>query len=250
METGIIFNINELTLYEGTGLNIAVFMKGCYLKCKWCHNPESMEPSIQTYGNKQIGEKLTSKMLANLLNKYAQLQKKLGGYIIFSGGEPLLQVDFLIEVIQQLEYKKIAIDTSGFVNQACFEKISPFVSRYYYDLKIADRAKHIFYTGENNQKIIENLHFIDHNNNEIIIRIPLIKGIIATDENLLGISQIVHECSNIKGIELLEENPYTESKYRMLDIKYSLVNRDMHEFTMNKNIWGDVPVEFWRLSDE
>lgn len=247
METGIVFDIKELTLFDGKGINITVFMKGCPLHCIWCHNPEGISNEIKMYGSKRVGLKLTSDDLAIRLNRYTKLQEAFGGFIIFSGGEPLQQTDFIIETIKKLYYKKIIIDTSGYTNKNDLIIISPYVEKYYYDLKIIDENLHRAFTGQSNQIIIDNLYFLDRLNKEIVIRVPLINGITDSSTNIQAIANVIKKCNNINRIEFLQENPYTYSKYKSLNIPFVKREKNSHQFMLDRKIFNGIPVEYFRV---
>lgn len=221
MSTGVIFDIKEISLFDGDGVNITVFLKGCPMHCLWCHNPEGIAPERKLYGTKVIGERLTAVELAQRLNNYAELQELTQGYIIFSGGEPLLQTDFLIETIEKLQYRKIIIDTSGYAAIEDIAKITPFVSRYYFDLKIMDANLHRNYTGCSNASILQNLFWLDACHDDIVIRCPLIPGITDTEKNLDQLADIIRRCRHVTKVEFLMSNPFLASKYKSLNIELS-----------------------------
>src|SRR5512136_2664887 len=104
--TGVVFDIRELTVHDGPGLRTTVFMKGCPLRCAWCHNPEGLSPAPQVMrsatGERLAGRSHTSAELASLLNRQAPLLRDNGG-VTFSGGEPLMQAAFVADTIARLE---------------------------------------------------------------------------------------------------------------------------------------------------
>src|SRR5512136_1023838 len=96
--TGVVFDIQELTVHDGPGLRTTVFLKGCPLRCAWCHNPEGLSPAPETLrsraGERLAGRSYSSVELATLLNRQAPLLGDHGG-VTFSGGEPLMQAAFV-----------------------------------------------------------------------------------------------------------------------------------------------------------
>ena len=114
--TGVVFDIRELTIHDGPGLRTTVFLKGCPLRCAWCHNPEgrSREPQVLhgPNGDRVAGRSYRADELANLLNRQAPLL--IEGGVSFSGGEPLMQAAFLEGVLERLEGLHVVLGTSGF----------------------------------------------------------------------------------------------------------------------------------------
>lgn len=245
MITGNVFDIKELTVYEGDGLNITVFLKGCPLQCVWCHNPEGIDPRIRHYKNGiVVGRQYTAMELADRLAAYVEIQESIGGYIIFSGGEPLAQTDFLIETIKYMNSAKIAIDTCGYTDPNNIRKISEYTDIFYYDLKLAHGGLHKQYTTKSNRIILENLLLLDQRNKPIIIRIPIIPGITDGSENINEIIQIIDKCSHIHQIDLVSYNPYTKSKYQTLGLDFIDIKEPLHEIDMSSFEHFSIPVRY------
>ena len=111
------------------------------------------------------------------------LQANEGG-ITFSGGEPLLQADFVAEVIDLLDDMHVLLDTSGYGNQQDFRSLIERSDLIYFDLKLIDRAAHHHYTGCDNDMILNNLKILSDSGKPFVIRVPLVPGVTDTDENL------------------------------------------------------------------
>src|SRR5512147_2058540 len=107
MTDGILFDIREFTVHDGPGIRTTVFMKGCPLACMWCHNPEGLSITSQVMqspvGARIVGTEYSPQELADLLNRQGAILKANEGGVTFSGGEPLLQADFVAEVIDLLD---------------------------------------------------------------------------------------------------------------------------------------------------
>ncbi len=129
MTTGIVFDIKEFTVHDGPGVRTTVFLKGCPLACMWCHNPESqsMQPQVirSPSGERLAGHQYSAVELAALLNQQAALLRTNEGGITFSGGEPLLQADFVAEVIDLLDDLHVLLDTCGQAPQPDFLSCYP-----------------------------------------------------------------------------------------------------------------------------
>lgn len=235
--TGIIFDIKRFAVHDGPGIRTTVFLKGCPLKCLWCHNPESISPQPctiervsrigeQTFRNEEIvGQARTVKEVMDVLEKEWVFMDESGGGVTFSGGEPMLQHEFLAKLLTAC--KKLgmhtAVDTCGFVSPEILRKIIPLTDLFLYDLKIMDSEQHQFYTGVPNPVILENLQELVSRNCKIRIRIPVIPEINNTPEN---ISESIHFLKNlngsIEGVDLLPFHNTASGKYRRFELNYTL----------------------------
>ena len=231
---GRIFDVKEFAVHDGAGVRVTVFMKGCPMRCEWCHNPEglSYEKNLFFYKNKCvncglcyqpcahqecrpfdrcvhvcpnhclkiIGQDYTVKELVDRLLRYKTILEKLGGGITFSGGEPFYQWAFLNKVVDELKRNNvddIAIETCGLVKSEVFQKIASKVSMVILDMKIFDKEKHIRYTKSDNTLIKENFLWLKNSKTPYIIRTPLIKGITDTTDNLEKIQSFIGDSNEI-----------------------------------------------------
>ena len=178
--TGTIFDIKEFSLHDGPGARTTVFLKGCPLRCRWCHNPEGLKreeqlmvktarckscgrcfmpcehPECQLFkrcihacpeGLVEIsGKKIEAKELAGILMRNADILNFNNGGITISGGEPLMQWEFVEELIESLDCHT-AIETSGYAEKDIFKRIIDKVDYILMDIKLADREEHKKYTG-------------------------------------------------------------------------------------------------------
>ena len=252
--TGVIFDIKEFTVHDGPGARVTVFLKGCPLRCRWCHNPEGLEKSPVLMVRKSAcvgcglckkgcdhpecqgfdrclfacpnglievkGHKTDSDALAKKLLSYKDFLED--GGITFSGGEPLMQHEFLCEALQKTKPLHRAIETSGYANPKVFKKVISLCDLVIMDIKIFDRRKHFEYTGVYNDVILENFEILKNSGIPHIIRIPLIPGITDTKENLLAISALVGDSP----VELLPYNKAAGAKYPMVDKEFTLKAAD------------------------
>ena len=230
--TGYIFDIKKFAIHDGPGIRTTVFLKGCPLRCWWCHNPESIKKiSAANEGNSEDSvngfvKKYTSDSLLNIIKKDTVFYDESGGGVTFSGGEPLIQIEFLEEILRICKKNDIStvVDTSGYAKTESFVKITPFTDLFLYDLKIFDDELHIKYTGVSNKLIKENIEYLSSVGSELIIRIPLIPDITDTQENLSAISNYLIKFNNITRIDLLPYNKLSEDKYRRLNEKSKMGN--------------------------
>ena len=145
-----------------------------------------------------------------------------GGGVTISGGEPLYQPEFLKELLQGMKQAGVptCIETSMFAKQEVLESIAPYVDQFLVDIKILDEETHKKYTGVSNQQILSNFRYLAGLGKPILVRIPLIPGITATEENLRAIRAFVDSVNPEIPIEVLNFNSFAGSKYRFLDQKY------------------------------
>ena len=164
MSSGIVFDIKEFTVHDGPGVRTTVFLKGCPLACMWCHNPESqsIQPQIirNPTGERVAGMQYTASELAGLLNQQAAILRSNEGGITFSGGEPLLQAEFVAEVIDLLDDTHVLLDTCGHAAQVDFLLVLVRSDLVYYDLKLINREAHLHYTGVDDDLIMNNLQLL------------------------------------------------------------------------------------------
>lgn len=248
--TGTVFDIEHNSFVDGPGIRTTVFLKGCNLKCAWCHNPESQDfnPQMMFYkdkckgcgkckdicptpdnctlcgkcalycpvdARKVCGKKYTVDEIFTEIVKDKAFYDNSGGGVTFSGGECMLQVDFLCEVLKKCKENGIhtAIDTAGHIPFENFEKILPYTDLFLYDIKCFDSEKHKKYIGVGNDLILENLKKLFRANAKIWIRIPVIADINDNIEEMLQIKAFLDQCGNPEKIELLPYHAMGENKY-------------------------------------
>lgn len=249
---GTIFDIKEFSIHDGPGGRITVFFKGCPLRCKWCHNPEGLSEERQIMYKKNLcihcgkcmnncsheeckefdrcihacvngclsvsGEVISSDLLAERINSNADILNRLGGGVTFSGGEPLIQADFLCEVAGKLKSIHTAVQTSGYANAEVYKRVVESVDFVMQDIKLVDNEKHIQYTGVSNEAIIRNIKYLKTSGKAFVFRVPMIPNITDTPENLNSILALAGNSP----IEFLPYNTMAGAKYDLLGMKYSL----------------------------
>ncbi len=257
MITATIFDIQRNSYVDGPGIRTTVFFKGCNLRCAWCHNPESQSPKPQMmfYKNKCTGcgkckekcpnhlescefcgkctlycphdareicgkEYTVDEVMREIL-KDKVFYENSGGGVTFSGGECMLQIDFLEKILKSCKENGIhtAVDTAGHVPYERFERILPYTDLFLYDIKCFDSEKHKQYTGVGNELILENLKRLLATNKSVWIRIPIIPTINDTEEELQGIKEYIFSCGKPAKFELLPYHAMGEHKYAALGMK-------------------------------
>ena len=238
---GIVFDIKKYAIHDGPGIRTTIFFKGCPLKCIWCHNPESIKPECETIilinrkkalnlsysETKEVfGREVSSEEIFNEIKKDILFYDDSDGGVTFSGGEPLMQTDFLTDLLEKCKAIELhtVIDTSGLAKWSDFEKIRNLTDLFLYDLKIMNSEKHFEFTGVKNEQILENLKRLTDEGSKVRIRIPLIPEITDTDENIEALIGFVKELKGVQGVDILPFNTVYEGKYRKMNLDNKLKN--------------------------
>lgn len=233
---GIIFDIKHFTVHDGQGIRQTIFLKGCPLSCLWCHNPESQKVNpekfvrINKLDDKEfkkevsIGYEISVDDLFKTITGDKIFFEESGGGVTFSGGEPLMQVDFLYNIIYKCKQNEIhtCVDTSGFATQKTIEKIADLTDCFLFDIKLIDNELHKKYTGVPVVDILENLKWLDKNQKNVILRFPVIPGITDTEKNISEIKSFIKSLKNINQIDLLPYNTLSNGKHKRFNKVYQM----------------------------
>ena len=228
--SGRIFDIQEFAVNDGPGLRTCVFLKGCPLRCKWCHNPEglSSEPQLNLLTQRIVGETWTVERLVGHLLKFKDVWTQSGGGVTFSGGEVTMQADFLVEAARQLRAEGIhvCIETSGYCTNGVWARILKHMDLVYFDLKCMDSTLHKRMTGVGNEQIIENARVLVRSGVSFLFRVPLVPGVSDTEANrkatlgflssISGVGERTAECK----VEFLPFNEMAAAKYSAFGMQY------------------------------
>ena len=228
---GVIFDIKEMAVHDGPGIRTTVFFKGCPLRCLWCHNPEGLtsKPQLMYKESRCLhacpdnllsvtGRAVSAEKLAVELKKSAEpLGDNFGGFT-FSGGEPLMQPEFLLSLTEELKGFNLCIETSGYAQLDIFTSVIEKLDFIIMDIKLANTETHKKYTGVGNETILANFEALKKSGRPYLIRTPLIPNITDTKENLSAIKEIIGGSD----WEQLPYNTMAGAKYKMLGMEYSL----------------------------
>ena len=159
---GRIFNIQRFSIHDGPGIRTIVFLKGCYMRCAWCCNPESQRYEIETLveGGKEktVGKDVTVAEIMPEIRADRPYYRRSGGGVTLSGGEVLAQADFAAELLKACKEAGLhtAIESTANAPYSDIEKLLPYLDLYLMDIKHADPEKHRIFTGVDNRLILEN----------------------------------------------------------------------------------------------
>jgi len=225
---GLVFDIKRYAVHDGPGIRTTVFLKGCPASCWWCHNPESQhdlpESVIRLYSidNKtfeepeMVGRWMTSDEVWKEVKKEIVFADASGGGVTFSGGEPLMQPEFLAVLLKKFGKYGVhrALDTTGYASPDVFDAVLQNVDLFLFDLKIMDDKLHQIYTGVSNKPIMRNLDKLLQSNASIILRFPVIPDHTDSPENVEAIKAYLSNLKNsVKEIDLLPFHNIAKSKY-------------------------------------
>ena len=249
-----IFDIARNSYVDGPGIRTTVFFKGCNLRCVWCHNPESQNatPELLFYENKCVscgvcrracpqnlqncdlcgtcarycpngarkisGKPYTVDDVLREVEKDRAFYESTGGGVTCSGGECMLQIDFLEAFLKACHARGLhtAVDTAGHVPYAYFERIFADVDLFLYDVKCMDAARHKAWTGVSNERILENLSRLLESDRPVWVRIPVIPSVNDTVEEMRAIRAFLDAHGTPARVELLPYHTLGEHKYAAL----------------------------------
>lgn len=274
----MIFDIQRASTVDGPGFRTTVFFKGCNLCCAWCHNPESQSFQKELLFYKErcthcgtclevCPNKLKTCMLCGECEKYCpqearvlcgkehsveEVTKKIcadmlfyrttGGGATFSGGECMLQLDFLTELLKACHENGIhtAVDTAGHVPFTSFEKILPYADMFLYDIKLMDSEKHRQYTGVGNERILSNLAKLLQMKKRVWIRVPIVPTINDSIEEMQKIYAFLLENGYPEKVELL---PY----HKMGENKLAAMNKPVRSYSVPEKVRMQELQDIFRL---
>ena len=221
----LIGNIQRFCLSDGDGIRTTVFLKGCNLHCPWCSNPENREPIIQSFVDQHnqtrfFGKYMTDDEILDEILK-DQIYYEKGGGVTFSGGEPLLSLSDLKNVLANLKELNISqwIETSLFASSEQLTFAFEYIDNFIVDLKNLIPEQCLNYLGGDVFQYTENFERVMSMYSEAIVRIPLIEPYTVNDENLEWIVDLLKHHNKHK-VEIFKVHNLGATKYRNLGINY------------------------------
>lgn len=221
-----ISKIQHFSVGDGDGIRTTVFFKGCNLRCPWCHNPENLtsSPCSMAYpgkpGKEILGKYVSPGEILSELLEDKDFYEASGGGITFSGGEVMLQADGAVELGRLLKNEgvSVTVDTAGSIPYTEFEKLSPFVDEYLYDIKTADSEKYRSIGGDLSL-VTDNLSRLIRDSKSVRVRIPLIPGFNTDIPSINSIGKLLSS-QKITDADLIPFHRLGSSKYEALGLEY------------------------------
>ena len=212
---GRVNSIETMGLVDGPGIRFVAFLQGCHLRCKYCHNPETWPLNGQS-------EEISATELVKKIEKYKNYYGSDGG-VTFSGGEPLLQPQFLLECLKLCKQKGIntALDTAG-VGFGDYKEILKYVDLVILDVKAVDEKEYKELTGESIKHFNHFLKQVQNSGNKLWLRQVVVPGMNDDEKHILSLRHFAKKLQNVERVELLPYKTIGVSKYQQLKIPYRL----------------------------
>lgn len=260
---GLIFEVREFALHDGPGVRTSVFFKGCPLRCRWCHNPESQASTPELLLNRSrcsgcgacekicdaalspdrrsrcvacgrcvdrcpqgarnlCGWETDVPTLVERLLRQRDLFELSGGGVTLTGGEPLFQPKFAVELARSLRDAgiRVALETCGFASPEVFDALTSCVDLIYFDVKILDPERSRRWTGVDSAPILANLRRLCASGRPFVIRVPLIPGVNDSPAERAAVERLVDGVPSSLGVEFLPYNVAAGAKYALLDRRF------------------------------
>ena len=241
--SGIIFDIDHFAVHDGPGIRTVVYLKGCPLRCAWCHSPESQMFELQTLYIKDMcrgcevckgegcingarrvcGSHMSVDEVMSEVCQDSVFFETSGGGLTLTGGEVLSQPLFAGALLKAAKDEAIhtVVETSGFGAWGAVEEIARYTDVFYYDIKCVDARRHKEFTGVDNTSIVRNLEKLSklRKGGGIVLRAPLIPGCTDGEENVAGVYELA-ERNGISEVHLLPYNQSSAAKYEWVGREY------------------------------
>lgn len=267
----IVFDVQRLSLKDGPGIRTGIFFKGCSLRCRWCHNPESFSEEPQLLHSERLcvgcgecaavcptgaqsiegagkdrwhvfraeacvmcgaclevcchgaleacGRSFTvPELLAEIETDRPYHRIGEGGGVTLSGGEPMLRVDFIEELLKGLDGVDVRIETSGQAPRESFERLAPLADGFLFDYKATGSLRHEELCGEGNGLILGNLDYLCRSGADVVLRLPLVPGVNDEDAHLAAIGGLLDRYPGIRGAEIMPYHNLGGSKAERLGL--------------------------------
>ncbi|KMT22623.1 pyruvate formate-lyase-activating protein [Clostridium cylindrosporum] len=215
MTVARIHSIETMGLVDGPGIRFVVFMQGCKLRCLYCHNPDTWSMSE--------GEEISSIDLLNKVKRYKIYFKNSGGGVTLSGGDPLLQPEFVEEFFRMCKAEGIhtCLDTAGY-GLGNYENILKYTDLVLLDIKHIDDKKHKCLTGQSMEESIKFIETLKNSNTKVWIRHVVVEGYTDSAEHVLSLAKYIDTIPNVERIDFLPYHTHGVNKYKELGINYRL----------------------------
>ena len=223
---GYIHSIETCGTVDGPGIRYVVFMQGCPMRCLYCHNPDTW-----TYGQDSNCKQMSVEEILEDYKKYSHFFKD--GGITVTGGEPLLQIEFIIELFTKAKEQGIhtCVDTCGVTfnpnnetKNQLFDKLLTVTDLFLIDIKHIDNHEHIKLTDQTNKNILKFMDYLYENNQEIWIRHVVVPGLTLVEKYLYQLGYFLGKYRNIRALDIIPYHDMAKPKYENLHMQYALAN--------------------------
>ncbi|MGI6469737.1 MAG: pyruvate formate lyase-activating protein [Syntrophomonadaceae bacterium] len=215
---GRVHSIETFSTLDGPGIRMVVFLQGCHLRCRYCHNPDTWSYSLASTSY------YSSEELMALVRRGLGYYRNSGGGLTFSGGEPLLQHCFVCEVFERCHQEGIhtALDTALYVPPSRVQAVLPFTDLFIADIKHIDSAKSRWLTGQSNDLNLANIRSINAAGTQLWIRYVVVPGYTDAERDITALAEFLAPLSEVKRIELLAYHTLGVHKWELLGLDYDL----------------------------
>ncbi len=227
---GVVFDIKRYATHDGPGIRTTVFLSGCPLRCRWCHNPEGLAPdpvpdtrtAVHGHGGVERGypRRVTVRAVLDEVARDTLFYDQSGGGVTFSGGEPFAQPAFLADLLDACGERAIhtVVDTSGYAEKTVWLSILDKIDLFLFDIKLMHDDLHVRYTGLSNAPILENYRLLAERGRPTIVRFPVIPGITETPGNIEEVIDFLLKAGNCRDVSLLPYHRTAAAKYERLGL--------------------------------
>jgi len=272
MKRGIIFDIQKFCVHDGPGIRTSVFLKGCMMRCIWCHNPESFELGIQIARDnlkcslcgkcaeicpQKVHHPESGKMVMNPQNcvkcgrcieecpqealrffgrevdadevieevlKDRKYYESSGGGVTFTGGEPTLQFEFLMELLMKSKEANLhtCLETNGIIPHDNLEKLCPYVDLFLLDYKATGNEEYKRFTGVEPHMFFSTLDYLESQEKPVILRCPVVQGLNDTDVHFEAIKELKGKYRCIQSVEIMPYHSLGRQKWEAIGREYTL----------------------------
>jgi pyruvate formate lyase activating enzyme len=269
---GVVFDIRRFSIHDGPGIRTAVFLKGCPLRCAWCHNPEGLSaaPELVWRGERctrcgtcmarcpedalawegdapvldgtrctlcgecadacyaeareVLGREMTVEQVLAAAQRDRPFYEESGGGVTFTGGEPLAQADFLMELLRGCKAIGLhtVLDTCGYAPRDAVDLVRPHVDLFLYDLKLMDDERHRRATGVSNALVLDNARALARAGARLHVRFPLVPGVNDDDDNVRATGAFVAGLDGMPQVTVLPYHRLGADKYRRLGRDFAM----------------------------
>ena len=212
-----VHSIESFGTVDGPGIRFVLFLQGCTLRCKYCHNRDTWDMAL--------GEEKTLEEIVEKVNRYKTYMTLSGGGVTVTGGEPLLQVKFLIEFFKKLKEENIntCIDTSGMFNVTeDIKELLKYTDLVLLDIKHIDDEKCKDLVGFSNKKELEFARYLSENNKKMWIRQVLVPGYTDDEKDLVKLKEFLATLKTVEKVQILKYHSMGKYKWEKLGQKYEL----------------------------